>query len=254
MVYNKSALAWKKLYEESACANLPEYGRLLYGSSTEEIKLRRLVISKVARHFKGRTGLMIDIGCGTGRYLEELSSQGWSALGVDFSMAMLQEANKRNACGLVQSYGGNLAVTSGKADLVICLGMLQSSNDSHLVVSEAARVLKPGGMMILSTLRKMSIYELLFFPLAVIMESDNSLRNAYWYYKLIKARDILVWHDRPIQHPFRRYSEKYLCDLLNSHGFTHIARNYLGKIRKVPLLFNSQSVIVSAMKKCEKIR
>jgi len=248
MVAFKNNLAWKDFYEKSATSHMPEHSRLLFGSLSEVLKQREFILKLIKKYFKKRYGLVFDVGCGTGRYLEKLSSLGWQTVGLDFSWAMIQEAKTHKHSVFSQSFGENLGVKSGQADLVLCIEMLQTSDNPNAVISEAYRILKPGGALILSTIRKISTYELCFLPLAIIIETDLSLKNAKWYYKLIKARDTLVWYDRPTLHPIKRYEVKCLYDMLKNNGFKCISGNYLGIINKIPWLLNSQSIIIIAKK------
>lgn len=43
----------------------------------------------------GRTGTILDLGCGTGRAFPHLLSMGFTVIGMDASMPMLREAGKR---------------------------------------------------------------------------------------------------------------------------------------------------------------
>lgn len=239
---------WKSFYDSFALLPMPEHRRLLFGSLKDVLRQRKVILEEIRKYFEGSCGFAVDIGCGTGRYLEALSSNGWVTIGLDFSFPLLREARCNNIPYLAQAVGEDIPIKSKQADLVLCIEMLQTSDAPENVIAEAYRLLKPGGMFVLATLRRLVVYELCFYPLTVLVESDRGLKNVGWYQKLIKARDVLVWPNRPVHNPIRRHSVKYLYGLLKEAGFKNISRQYLGKVKYVPYLFNSQSVIIIAKK------
>ena len=98
-------------------------------------------------------GRVLDIGTGTGRLLELLAPRIQSGLGVDASRAMLALARAR----LAKPGLGHLAVRqadmyrlplAGGYDLVVLQMVLHYAEDPAAVLAEAARVLAPGGRLI----------------------------------------------------------------------------------------------------------
>lgn len=89
---------------------------------------------------------VLDVACGTGRWLERLLSRGArSGLGVDLSSRMLDSARgKRGLRGrLVRADGLQLPLASGIADLAICSFALAHLRDLDPLARELARVAKP---------------------------------------------------------------------------------------------------------------
>ena len=89
----------------------------------------------------------IDVGCGTGRWTARLS-----AIGVDASPAMLAVAARKNGLRgrLAAGNAALLPVASGVADLVVCALTFGHIRDQSGAMREFARVLQPGGALILS--------------------------------------------------------------------------------------------------------
>ncbi len=102
----------------------------------------------------GREGRMLDIGTGTGRVLELLAPRVREALGVDASKAMLALARARLngpefahcAVRLADMY--RLPLSNQSFDTVVLQMVLHYAEDPVGVVAEAARVLRPGGRLI----------------------------------------------------------------------------------------------------------
>jgi len=97
----------------------------------------------------------LDLACGTGRWLEKLMAQGArSAVGIDCSAAMLRVALKKNAIRnrLARTYCETLPFCDEAFDLAICSFALEHIRDLDPVVSELARVMKPGADVFVSDL------------------------------------------------------------------------------------------------------
>lgn len=88
----------------------------------------------------------IDVGCGTGRWTARLS-----AIGIDASSAMLAVAANKGLRGrLSVGDAAALPVASGAGDLVLCALTFGHVRDQAGAMREFARVLRPGGTLILT--------------------------------------------------------------------------------------------------------
>ncbi len=99
-------------------------------------------------------GRMLDIGTGTGRLLELLAPRVSVALGVDASRAMLALARTRLArpglshCAVRLADMYRLPLGDAGFDLVVLHMVLHHAEDTASVLAEAARVLRPGGQLV----------------------------------------------------------------------------------------------------------
>lgn len=99
-------------------------------------------------------GRLLDIGTGTGRMLGLMGPHAASALGIDRSPEMLRIARARlDAAGLGrfevrQADMGALPMPDASADTVIIHQVLHFSDSPGAAIAEAARVLAPGGQLI----------------------------------------------------------------------------------------------------------
>jgi malonyl-CoA O-methyltransferase len=96
--------------------------------------------------------IALDAGCGTGRYARLLVERGAArVIGIDRSPAMLGRVSVRDAAR-VRGDLVALPLAPASVDLVVSgLAILDIGNLEH-VVSEWARVIKPGGVVVYSTL------------------------------------------------------------------------------------------------------
>lgn len=95
-------------------------------------------------------GRAVDLGCGNGRFLLKLSALGWDVQGVDISAAAV--AACRNA-GLSVEQGDidSTALPDAAFDLVCARHLLEHLPDPHRFLAGVARILKPGGRLLIQT-------------------------------------------------------------------------------------------------------
>jgi ArsR family transcriptional regulator len=115
----------------------------------------REVEAALARLFEGgRIPALLDIGTGTGRVLECLASRVERGVGVDSSREMLAVARARLAaarhahCHVRQADMYALPMLDGSFDAVTLHLVLHYADRPAAVIAEAARVLKPGGRLV----------------------------------------------------------------------------------------------------------
>jgi ubiquinone/menaquinone biosynthesis C-methylase UbiE len=99
-------------------------------------------------------GTALDAACGTGRYSAHLSSLGHAVIGVDSCPQML-EAARAKVAGADFREGDlhQLPVAEQSVDLVVCALALTHLPDLGPVFAEFARVLRPGGHLVISDSR-----------------------------------------------------------------------------------------------------
>jgi SAM-dependent methyltransferase len=98
---------------------------------------------------------ILDLACGTGRWLEKLMARGAKAgVGIDCSIAMLRVAEKKNAITrrLARADCGSLPFRTAVFDLAICSFALGHIRDLGSMVRELARVTKTGADVFVSDL------------------------------------------------------------------------------------------------------
>ena len=98
-------------------------------------------------------GRALDAACGTGRHTEYLRSRGHAVVGVDAVPAMLERARGRVADAEFQL--GNLEalpIDAASVGVVVCALALTHLGDLGPPIAELARVVKPGGRIVISDL------------------------------------------------------------------------------------------------------
>jgi ubiquinone/menaquinone biosynthesis C-methylase UbiE len=123
-----------------------------YDETIPEHIMSRLTRRRVslATELTPHGGRVLDVGCGTGRFLLELPGDRYERIGVDVSSAML-DVPRRGGIEVHHASGGELPFSSGSFDLVTTFAVLHHLIDPELVratLREMARVVRPGGAII----------------------------------------------------------------------------------------------------------
>lgn len=112
-----------------------------------------------------RSQLWVDAGCGTGTLSRWLAEQGCHVWGVDAAPEMVKTAAN---IALSKSYPGTLSfesiesiailpVPSGTLDGVLCSSVLEYVQDPDACLAEFVRVLRPGGLFLVSVPNAQSV-------------------------------------------------------------------------------------------------
>ena len=95
---------------------------------------------------------IVDVSCGTGRWLAFAGANGARAVGCDPSSEMLRQARRKVHGGVVQGDALRLPFASGIADGVLCTLSLGYLRPPQLALQEMRRVARTGGTVIVTDL------------------------------------------------------------------------------------------------------
>lgn len=97
-------------------------------------------------------GKLVDVGAGRGKYKEIFQPYITEYVGVDDFSSDYQYRNREDKKFVhVQADAAHLPFVDGSFDTAVCTKVLEHVPDPQAVVSEIARVLKPGGYCLLSS-------------------------------------------------------------------------------------------------------
>lgn len=166
---------------------------------------------------------ILDFGCGTGHIISEIARLNPSAklIGVDVSRAALDTARKQAppAEFFPIEDGAAFPLPDASVDFVFSSEVIEHVYDTENAVREIARVLKPGGKLLITT-----PYHGLLKNLALVLFSFD-------------------FHFSPTGAHIRFFTKRSLTNLLNQHGLQPREYGYYGRF--YPL---SHSIFVVAQK------
>lgn len=95
-------------------------------------------------------GRLLDVGCGSGEWLIEMRERGWEVEGVDFDEGAVTAAKQRGLpvrCGSLEEH----TLPGSSFDAVTLSHVVEHLSNPIETLAECARILKPGGKLVLMT-------------------------------------------------------------------------------------------------------
>lgn len=134
--------------------------------------------NKIANYLKNlcKDKIVLDAGCGTGKFLNILEESSQKYIGIDLSDKQLEKAkrkSKKTTSEFICSNLSNINLESNKIDLIVCswvLGTILDLEERNKCLNELKRLLKPNGAIILVENAENSEFE-------NVRGRDNDLRT-----------------------------------------------------------------------------
>ncbi len=153
-------------------------------------------IARCADGLKGKR--VVDVGCGGGLLAEALAREGAQVLGIDMAADVLKVAQAHaQQAGVAVDYrqlaAEQLAAEqAGRFDLVCCLEMLEHVPDPASVVAACARLVRPGGDVVFSTIhRNPKSFALMIVGAEYLLNLVP--RGTHQYEKFIRPSELEAW-------------------------------------------------------------
>jgi SAM-dependent methyltransferase len=144
---------------------------------------------------------VLDLGCGDGALALELARRGAIVTGLDADGAMIAAARERSALAsmpmtLVVGEAENLPFEDDAFDRVVAVTLLCLVDDGRKAIAEMARVLRPGGRLVIGEL-------------------------GYWSLWAAQRR-IRGWLGDPIWRTTKFWTARELCDFARTAGLVGV--------------------------------
>ncbi len=94
---------------------------------------------------------VLDVGCATGALLDALAGRGWDPQGVEISAAQADYGRSRYGLPIHAGTLESASFPEGSFDLVHASHLIEHLNDPASFLDEAARVMKSGSLLALTT-------------------------------------------------------------------------------------------------------
>ncbi len=144
--------------------------------------------------------VVVDIGCGPGNFYATVGGAPKVLIGVDISYGALQMA-KQVGYTPVWADAQHLPFIDGFADVAIASATLHHCDDMAKVLSEAARILRPGGMLV--TDLDPQITAMHFKGIAAFMR-----KHRFTIYRLIRSPHYLTTEYRKLRIPCEAHNRE----------------------------------------------
>jgi ubiquinone/menaquinone biosynthesis C-methylase UbiE len=186
------------------------YDRYPFGFDQPEILVEKLdhrVMGEAIRGLSDPGAVVVDVGCGASRVAQLVrATSGGRTIGVDLSLASLKSAQSENSGTLVNGDNLHIPLRKGCAELVISNGVIHHTPDARASFMELARIVKPGGTLVVS------VYD----------------RNGWYYYTYRYLGAIIRWlrgiiGDRGLRYtvfPFFHIGTAILLPLVTGQRFS----------------------------------
>ncbi|MBN6710018.1 bifunctional 2-polyprenyl-6-hydroxyphenol methylase/3-demethylubiquinol 3-O-methyltransferase UbiG [Haemophilus haemoglobinophilus] len=148
---------------------------------------------------------VLDVGCGGGILSEAMAKQGATVTGIDMTVAPLEVARLHaQEQGLSIDYQQitveeflqkQTALNAEKFDVITCMEMLEHVPDPLSIIQSCRALLKPNGVLFLSTInRTFKAWTLVVFGAEYILKMLP--KGTHDYDKFIKPAELLHWTDQ----------------------------------------------------------
>jgi 2-polyprenyl-3-methyl-5-hydroxy-6-metoxy-1,4-benzoquinol methylase len=150
-------------------------------------------VSFISKAAANRTGLeLLDVGCGSASLLGLMKNRGFRVMGVDFSSEAAAVAKTENGVNVIVGSLGHAAFADASFDIVTLFHVMEHVTNPRAVLKEVARILRPGGSVVLQ-----------------VPNIDS------WQFRMFGAK----WYGLDIPRHVIDYSKESMLRLLDDAGF-----------------------------------
>ncbi len=154
--------------------------------ATANFELRE-ILDFLGEDGSGRS--VLDVGFGRGIFANALENKGYIVSGVELSDTLLEIAQKNYPdINFKKGSATSIPFPGDSFDCLICIEVLEHVPDTEVALYEMARVLKPGGKMIIIDKNILSIHPKYFIP-TFVWKSFLEMSNKWFYSRNFPFRE-----------------------------------------------------------------
>jgi ubiquinone/menaquinone biosynthesis C-methylase UbiE len=168
--------------------------------------------------------LVLDLGCGKGRFARHLEARGAKVVGLDLSANMLREAT---GLSCIRASARQLPFCNACFDVVIAVECLEHIHPIDQVLFESRRVLKPGGRLIIVDKNALSMNAQRPWLPSVFVKWIDERRGLWMYPADSQVREHWFIPNRFKRQLARSFESISIDYLMTNQELNHILFRYL---------------------------
>jgi len=122
------------------------------------INYRLKAIMDLINNIKPNKGKLLEIGCALGYFLELAQDSGWEAKGVELSLWASQYAREKTKVHVFTGKLEDVKFPDLYFDAIVMIELLEHTPNPQVFLKEVHRVLKPDGIILITTPNSKSIH------------------------------------------------------------------------------------------------
>lgn len=111
---------------------------------------RRALERHAPRRVSSRPATLLDVGCSTGIFLDEMRSAGWAPLGIEINPDAARYARTRFGLPVLEGDLLELDLPAAGFDAITMWDVLEHTFDPPHILARACQLLRPGGLLALT--------------------------------------------------------------------------------------------------------
>ncbi len=147
----------------------------------ETKKRLQVVFDKLLANTTLKNVSFLEVGCGLGYFSQEAKKRGAKVTGIDIGKKLIARCRKEIPGGrFIVASADKLPFANNSFDIVLCTEVIEHVNKPLKTISEIKRVVKPGGVIVLTTPNKLFRP---FFLLLSFLRIRPYRGNENWFYQ-----------------------------------------------------------------------
>ncbi|MFQ6051135.1 MAG: class I SAM-dependent methyltransferase [Candidatus Hydrothermarchaeota archaeon] len=182
---------------------------------------------------------ILDVGCGTGRFLRELSKISDFVCGLDFSAEMLNKVN--SSCFLVRGDAEYLPFKDNSFDVVNSAGLTAVFKSTKMI----REMIRASNNLVIISFPKIESFNGYLFKIFNFFGKNSSLFDFWYSEKEIRE----IFNELGFEYEIKRLGHEYFPQRLSKHMFGMWVKIHRYLRKMFPLNFFTSRYVVIVRKK-----